>query len=234
MEQSDTFYIDIDGKKVLAEILVVFTFYGNTYCAYSIKNKDNGLNDVYSAKIVDNVLVNIHDEKEKQFTKNALETLYYDLFNDQESSYAHYMHDISPDLQKVSSIIHYDLTDGLYDTTIIHEHMHAASLFAKRVDDKHAIGGTGFLKSKQLKGVMGDNVEDDYSNFALVDLDELFTEYFAMLISEKMREDNCCFTYPEDEFYSSVYRTSFPAMKVFFDNFLPQAKTFYINHLSGF
>ncbi len=75
MEQSDTFYIDIDGKKVLAEILVVFTFYGNTYCAYSIKNKDNGLNDVYSAKIIDNVLVNIHDEKEKQFIDNYIYNL---------------------------------------------------------------------------------------------------------------------------------------------------------------
>ena len=66
MGSDGVFYVDIDGKKVKAEILITFSFYGNFYCAYCISNDDTKLNDVYSAKVVNNTLVNIEDEKEKQ------------------------------------------------------------------------------------------------------------------------------------------------------------------------
>ena len=66
MDNTNVFYVDINGKKVVAEVLVTFTFYNNTYCVYSIKNGDTGLNDVYSAKLLDNVLINIDDLNEKQ------------------------------------------------------------------------------------------------------------------------------------------------------------------------
>ncbi len=65
-DSTNVFYVDVNGKKVVAEILVTFYFYDNLYCAYSIKNDETDLNDVYSAKIVDHSLVDITNEKEKQ------------------------------------------------------------------------------------------------------------------------------------------------------------------------
>lgn len=75
MDNTNTFYVNMDGIQVMAEILVTFSFYGNLYCAYSIKNNSTGLNDVYSAKIVDNVLVDINDLKEKQVIDNYINNL---------------------------------------------------------------------------------------------------------------------------------------------------------------
>ena len=72
MEQTNMFYVDVDGKRVQAEVLVTFTFYNNLYCAYSIKNEDTNLNDVYSAKVVNQTLVNIDNEKEKQMIEQYI------------------------------------------------------------------------------------------------------------------------------------------------------------------
>ena len=74
---NNVFYIDMDGKKVMAEVLFSFSYYDNLYCAYSIKDDDTGLNNVYSAKIVDGVLIDITDDKERQF----IEKYIYNLFS---------------------------------------------------------------------------------------------------------------------------------------------------------
>ena len=74
---NNTFYVNLDGKKVIAEVLVTFSIYDNFYCAYTVNNNDTNLNDVYSAKIVDNILMNIEDEQEKQFVDNYI----YNLLN---------------------------------------------------------------------------------------------------------------------------------------------------------
>ena len=77
MNNSDMFYVDVNGKKVIAEILVTFSFYNNYYCAYSIKNDDTNLNDIYSAKIINNTLINITDKEEKQAIDNFISNLFH-------------------------------------------------------------------------------------------------------------------------------------------------------------
>ncbi len=66
MDNDNVFYVDVGGKKVIAEVLFSFTFNGNLYCAYSIKNDNTEGNDVYSAKILNDVLIDIEDLREKQ------------------------------------------------------------------------------------------------------------------------------------------------------------------------
>ena len=66
MDNTNNFYVDVDGRKVKAEVLFTFSFYNNLYCAYCIKDNNTNLNDVYSAKVLGNTLVNIDNLKEKQ------------------------------------------------------------------------------------------------------------------------------------------------------------------------
>ena len=77
MNNVDKLYVDVNGEKIEAEILVTFNIYNYLYCAYSIKNDDTNLNDVYSAKIINNTLVNIDNEKEKQM----IDTYIYNLLS---------------------------------------------------------------------------------------------------------------------------------------------------------
>jgi len=170
-------------------------------------------------------------EQKNVFTLSALQTLFFNLFSDDDYSYGHFLHDIAPDFSKVNSIIHFDLREPVYDTTIIHEHVHACSLFMRIVAKNIAEGGTGFLKSRQLKGIIGETEgKSDYDNAMLIDVDEMFTEYFTSLIVAKMLNDNYVIVRPEDENYDNIYRVGFPAMDVFFNNFLQEAKEFYINN----
>ena len=75
MNNTNIFYVDVDGRKVMAEVLVMFSYYNNIYCAYSIKNEDTGLNDIYSAKVLNNVLVNIDDSNEKMNIDNYIRNM---------------------------------------------------------------------------------------------------------------------------------------------------------------
>lgn len=59
-----------DGKSYQARILANFDIYGDLYCIYTISNLDNY--DVFCAKVVDDALIDVHDEKEKEIVSNVI------------------------------------------------------------------------------------------------------------------------------------------------------------------
>ena len=74
--ENKVFYIEMDNKKLRANILTNFEVYGDNYCIYTINVDGTKMNNVYCAKIVDNNLVEIKDETELKLTNKII----YELF----------------------------------------------------------------------------------------------------------------------------------------------------------
>ena len=70
MDKSN-FNVIKNGKQYQARILANFVIYGEYYCIYTISHLDNY--DVYCAKVVDDALIDVQDEKEKEIVSNVNE-----------------------------------------------------------------------------------------------------------------------------------------------------------------
>lgn len=75
MDEKNIFYIEQNGHKIKANILTNFEVYGDNYCVYTIPIENNKNNIVYCAKIVNNQLVKIEDEKELRITNKIIHNL---------------------------------------------------------------------------------------------------------------------------------------------------------------
>ena len=69
MDKSN-FNVIKNGKQYQARILANFVIYGEHYCIYTISHLDNY--DVYCAKVVDDALIDVQDEKEKEIVSNVI------------------------------------------------------------------------------------------------------------------------------------------------------------------
>ncbi len=69
---TNKFYVDVSGKKIVAEILTCFNIYEDSYCIYTVPNSQNDNYGVYCAKIVGNTLVKIEKEEEKRLTSKVV------------------------------------------------------------------------------------------------------------------------------------------------------------------
>lgn len=65
------FYIEENGQRLEANILTNFTIFDDIYCIYTILTKDKNHN-VYCAKLIDNKLIPIIDEKELNLTNTIV------------------------------------------------------------------------------------------------------------------------------------------------------------------
>lgn len=68
---TNKFSIEVNGEKYIASILTNFTIYDDTYCIYTIPDKNKNHN-VYCAKVIGNKLENITDEKELALTNKVV------------------------------------------------------------------------------------------------------------------------------------------------------------------
>ena len=75
MEETSKFYIEKDGTKYTASILTNFTIYGDHYCIYTIPSIQEKQNNVYCAKIYENRLIKITDQKELDLTSKIVKQL---------------------------------------------------------------------------------------------------------------------------------------------------------------
>ena len=75
MEEKDIFYIEKNGMKYKANIITNFELYGYSYCAYAVEDHQSKNYNVYCAKIVNDHLIPIMDEKEIQLTNNLITEL---------------------------------------------------------------------------------------------------------------------------------------------------------------
>ena len=66
----NNFNVIKNGKQYQARILANFDIYGEHYCIYTISNLDNY--DVFCAKVVDDMLMDVQDEKEKGMVSNVI------------------------------------------------------------------------------------------------------------------------------------------------------------------
>ena len=75
LTENNQFFIEKEGKKYQATILTNFRISQNNYCIYTIPSETSKNQNVYCAKIIDNNLVKIIDEKEKQLTDKVVTEL---------------------------------------------------------------------------------------------------------------------------------------------------------------
>lgn len=75
MKENKIFYIEKEGIKYQATILTNFEVYGDNYCIYTVPDKTSHQNNVYCAKIIDNNLVEIKEEKERKITTQIIKQL---------------------------------------------------------------------------------------------------------------------------------------------------------------
>ena len=68
---TNKFYVVVNQKQYIANILTNFTIYDDTYCIYTIPDKEKNHN-VYCAKINGNKLEPITDEKELTLTNKVV------------------------------------------------------------------------------------------------------------------------------------------------------------------
>lgn len=73
MEENKILYIEKNGEKLKANILTCFEVLNENYCVYSIQNPPSV--DVYCAKLINNNLVKIEDEEEKERINNIVKQL---------------------------------------------------------------------------------------------------------------------------------------------------------------
>lgn len=73
MEENKTFYIENNGQRIKANIITCFEVLNENYCIYSLQN--HPLVDIYCAKIINNNLVKIEDEEEKERINNIVKQL---------------------------------------------------------------------------------------------------------------------------------------------------------------
>lgn len=73
MEENKTFYIENNGQRIKANIITFFEVLNENYCIYSLQN--HPLVDIYCAKIINNNLVKIEDEEEKERINNIVKQL---------------------------------------------------------------------------------------------------------------------------------------------------------------
>lgn len=77
---NEQFYIDKNGIRYIATILIKFEIYGEYYCVYTIK--DNAQNqNVYCAKLFGNNLLKIESDSEKRLTNKIVTQLINSLQN---------------------------------------------------------------------------------------------------------------------------------------------------------
>lgn len=75
MDEASKFYIEKDGIKYTASILTNFELYGDHYCIYTIPSVKESQNNVYCAKIYENRLIKITDQKERDLTSKIVKQL---------------------------------------------------------------------------------------------------------------------------------------------------------------
>lgn len=75
MEENKIFYIEENGKQIKANILTNFTVVDETYCIYTIPIENTQNNNLYCAKIINNKLVEITDEIEKNRINKIVQKL---------------------------------------------------------------------------------------------------------------------------------------------------------------
>lgn len=63
-----------NGISYMAKIITCFTIQDNTYCLYSIQKDDNN-HDIYVAKLVNDNLISITDQEEKECVDNIVKRL---------------------------------------------------------------------------------------------------------------------------------------------------------------
>ena len=75
MEEQSKFYIDENGKKIIANILTNFELYGDNYCIYTVPQNNSQEYEVHCAKIMGSTLMKIENEREKNMTNKIVQQL---------------------------------------------------------------------------------------------------------------------------------------------------------------
>lgn len=75
MEEQNKFYIESNGKKILANILINFELYGDNYCVYTVSQNNSQEYKVHCAKILGSTLIKIENEREKSMTNKIVQQL---------------------------------------------------------------------------------------------------------------------------------------------------------------
>ena len=68
MENTGHFNIEINGKNYEAKIIMNFELYSKYYCVYGVENDQKEYN-VYCGQIINNTVVPIQNEKDKELTE---------------------------------------------------------------------------------------------------------------------------------------------------------------------
>ena len=74
MNNNGEFKVIIDGKDVMAKTIMNFSLFDDYYCIYGIPNS-NSEYDVCCGKIVQNTVVPIDNEKDRDLTNNIVKSL---------------------------------------------------------------------------------------------------------------------------------------------------------------